>query len=356
MHSIPLERPHLDSRVRQVISSREGGAMDNPIKVYAVILTYNRKEMLHECLKAVTVQTRSCDKILIVDNASTDGTFEMLKERWGHNVEVYSLPKNVGAAGGFNFGMRMAYLGGGDFIWVMDDDVIPEAEALERLLRANEILQGHGRSAPFLVSMARSPVGVLTNVPTIDTRHNELAYENWPVLLENGLVPVRCATFVSILLPRSSLQKYGLPIASMFIWGEDTEYTLRMTTEDAGYLVGDSKVVHVRQLAGMIDIRKEQSAYRLAYFFHYFRNRLYIFKRYSGRRAAITYVLKLLPLIAALYTSRQFYKARVVLSGILIGWSFNPRVEAADGPFDETGIRSLRAAVSDAPQHGGAPT
>lgn len=49
-------------------------------KVCAVIVTYNRKELLRECLKAVLGQTRPPDHILVVDNASTDGTLEMLRE------------------------------------------------------------------------------------------------------------------------------------------------------------------------------------------------------------------------------------------------------------------------------------
>jgi dTDP-4-dehydrorhamnose reductase len=310
-------------------------------KVFGVIITYNRKDLLCDCLTKVSSQTRPCDKIIVIDNASTDGTFDMLTNDWGDCVEFHSLPKNIGAAGGFNFGMRVAYQGGADFLWVMDDDVIPEANALECLLGAIDVLQDQGKSAPFLISVARSPNGMLTSVPTIDTRHNEQAYENWPALLEHSMVPVRRATFVSILLPRATLQRHGLPIASMFIWGEDTEYTLRVTTENPGYLVGDSKVVHVRQVGGMIDIKKEQNANRVAYFFHYFRNRLYTYRRYSGRRAAIDFTIRLLLLVVALCTAGQFTKARIVLSGILTGWVYNPKIEQVDAGFDSTGVRSF---------------
>ncbi|MDW6025922.1 glycosyltransferase family 2 protein [Mesorhizobium sp. BAC0120] len=310
-------------------------------KIFAIIVTFNRKDLLHECLTKVSAQTRTCDKIVVIDNESTDGTFEMLTQDWRDCVEIHSLPKNVGAAGGFNIGMRIAYQGGADFLWVMDDDVIPEADALECLLAANDVLRDQGRSVPFLMSVARSPNGMVTNVPTIDKRHNQQAYENWPALLEHKMVPVRRATFASILLPRDTLQTHGLPIASMFIWGEDTEYTLRVTTEHSGYLVGDSKVVHVRQLNGMIDIKKEQNAYRVSYFLHYFRNRLYTFRKYSGRRAAIDFTIRLLPLMLALCASRQFAKARIVLSGILTGWLYDPTIEQADAVFDDTGIRSF---------------
>jgi len=68
--------------------------------ICAVIVTYNRKELLRECLKAVLAQTRPPEHVLVVDNASTDGTPEMLQEEFPQ-VEVLCLPENQGSAGGF---------------------------------------------------------------------------------------------------------------------------------------------------------------------------------------------------------------------------------------------------------------
>lgn len=186
--------------------------------ICAVVLTYNRRELLDECLAAISAQTRECDRIIVIDNASTDGTFEMLAVKWSEQVEVHSLPRNLGAAGGFNMGMRMAYRTGADAIWVMDDDVIPEPDALERLVAANLLLEQREISAPFVISTARTPRGHVTNVPDIDRGRNSLSYHKWPELLEYKMIPVRRATFVSILLPRVTLDRFGLPLAEMFIW------------------------------------------------------------------------------------------------------------------------------------------
>ncbi len=76
--------------------------------VFAVVLTYNRSTLLKQCLKAIADQTYQCDRIIIVDNASTDDTLEVLKSEMQDRVTIVALPKNVGAAGGFNIGKIIA--------------------------------------------------------------------------------------------------------------------------------------------------------------------------------------------------------------------------------------------------------
>jgi dTDP-4-dehydrorhamnose reductase len=319
--------------------------------VCAVVLTYNRKELLNECLQAIWNQTHPCDHILVVDNASSDDTSEMLAQYWADRVEVHLLPTNVGAAGGFNACMRLAYQTGMDHIWVMDDDVIADPTALARLLAADDVLASRNVEAPFLISTARAPSGVLTNVPEISRRLNSLAYDDWPDLLDQRIVPVERATFVSILLPRETLTQHGLPISSMFIWGEDSEFTIRVTRERPAYLVGDSRVVHVRQLSGMLDIEKEQSPARISYHFHRIRNDMYLRRRYEGSRSVARYVFRQLRLITRLCGNGHFHKARIVLSGIAKGLFFNPKVEGATSPFDKAGMRSFgwRARLTGGP-------
>ena len=117
--------------------------MEKLKKVIAVIVTYNRKELLKECVEAVLNQDyKNCD-ILIVDNASTDGTREYVKELLKNNrVHYMNTGANLGGAGGFNFGIKEAYKLGCDFIWIMDDDCIVHKDSLVNLLNANDILNG----------------------------------------------------------------------------------------------------------------------------------------------------------------------------------------------------------------------
>ncbi|ABQ70881.1 glycosyl transferase, family 2 [Rhizorhabdus wittichii RW1] len=315
-----------------------GGAMRT---VSAVVLTYNRKDLVEECLKAIQAQTVPVERIIVIDNGSSDGTAEMLARNWADRIELHILPKNVGAAGGFNTGIRMAYRAQADGIWVMDDDVIPDPDALEKLLDADRLLRAREIDPPFVVSTARTPGGIVTNVPDIDLSRNSLSYQNWPELLEHCLVPVRRATFVSILMPRATLDQFGLPIASMFIWGEDTEYTTRITRERPGYLVGDSKAVHVRQLDGKLDIRTEVNPTRIGYHYYFLRNQAYNVRRYQSKGAFIRHVARQGKLALQLLLSGRFGKARIVAAGTLSGMLFHPAIEAADAPVDMSGWQSF---------------
>ena len=310
-------------------------------KIIAMVLTYNRKHLLHDCLVALLAQTRPCDEILVVDNASTDDTHQMLVNLSPERVTVFALPHNVGAAGGYYAGLRLALDRGADYVWAMDDDVIAEAEALERLLSANDLLARRNVTPPFLVSTARSKEGLLTNVPEVDQRRNAIFGQIWAELLDHRMVPVTRSTFVSILLPRATLQRYGMPIASMFIWGEDSEYTLRVTREQPGFLVGDSRVIHIRAINGALDIRTEKNPARVKYHFYFKRNDVYLKRRYDGPRAIIRQIRQHLVMAIKLGMRGQFSRAGIVINGTLQGIRFNPRIATMNEPFDMTGIRVM---------------
>jgi GT2 family glycosyltransferase len=324
-------------------------------KVFAVVLTYNRSALLRQCLQAIAGQTHGCDRIIVIDNGSTDDTLEVLKAEGLERLTVLALPKNVGAAGGFNLGMHYAYREGADYIWLMDDDVIPEEGALLRLLDGYSTLHARDISAPFLISNAQSPDGFPTNTPEIDSSVSAIAYSTWPLLLDQCMVPVTRATFVSILLPRETIQRYGLPIADLFIWGEDVEFTLRITRNGPGYIVGDSRVVHVRAQPGALDIKKEKNPTRVKYFYYLKRNQMFMCRRLR-HGSVITYGLRQLWLTAELLLRREFDKAKLVVTGTVHGLFFNPRREEAqtDTPL-QTGTVIEYSSSEPEPQIQGCP-
>jgi GT2 family glycosyltransferase len=296
--------------------------------VYAVILTYNRSALLKECLRAVFNQVRLCDKIIVVDNGSTDDTLEMLKSEWADRVIIFALPKNIGAAGGFNAGLHFAYQHGADAIWLMDDDVIAETTALDRLLHAEATLHSHGIKPAYLISNARSPDGLPTNTPEIHIALNRMSYSTWPMFLDQCTVPVGRATFVSILIPRETIKRYGLPIADLFMWGEDMEFTMRITKDGPGYLVGDSRVTHVRAVPGAPDIKKETDPNRIKYFYYLKRNQMFM-RRRLHHGSVTKHILWQLRLVAELLLQREYYKARLVTTGTIHGLFFKPVREHA---------------------------
>ncbi|QJD59460.1 glycosyltransferase [Pseudomonas sp. gcc21] len=324
-------------------------------KIFAVILTYNRKDLLKRCLRAVYSQTRACDGVIVIDNAGTDGTEQMLKELDLPNLEVHVLSHNIGASGGFNAGFRIAYQKGADFVWMMDDDVIPSPDALQRLQEADELLEEKSLARAFLLSTAYTEGGLITNAPSMDQRRNRIDYENWPLTLEHGIVPVRRATFVSILVPRATLKEYGLPLASMFIWGEDTEYTLRITKNAPGFIVGNSKVLHLRQENGAISVLAEHNPNRLKYHRHYVRNEVFVARKYYRPRRLILSVIHQIKLIGQLIGMKEFAKAKIVFHGLIESSHFSPDVEAIDAPFANLGV-TVRSFILNAPQQLATPS
>lgn len=298
--------------------------------VIAVILTYNRKDLLARSLAAVMAQTRPCNQVLVVDNASQDGTTEMLQEVDYPGMTVYRLSCNRGAAGGFNAGFRLAYQHGADLVWMMDDDVIPEVDALKSLLDAGNRLCALSVPYSFLISTAFSENGAVTNTPIISLRKNRIGYRNWPSLLMYGLVPIERASFVSILVPRVALCEHGLPLSELFIWGEDTDFTLRISRKNPGYLVGRSRVVHLRQEAGPLSIMKETNPVRLGYFKNYYRNNIYIAKMHYPTHYYPVAILKVLWASCWLLARRKPRLAMVLLKGVWESIGFSPTPQPVD--------------------------
>jgi dTDP-4-dehydrorhamnose reductase len=293
---------------------------------------------LQRCLEAIGKQTCRCDRIIVIDNGSSDGTADMLQQNWTGRVHTYVLSHNIGASGGYSAGMRIAYAEGADFIWAMDDDVIPAADALEKLIEADSFLTSEGVDHPFVLSTAWTGTGEVTNVPKVDVRPGAQGYEAWPMYLQYRMLPVTRATFVSILLSRSTIGEFGLPLAPMFIWGEDTEYTFRVTKKHPGFVVADSKVVHVRAVSGAINILTETNKVRIAYHRHFVRNRLYTVRIYHTKLDYLRLMVHDVLLMLKLVRKRELEKAKVVFAGFMESLWFRPRAERADAAIESLGV------------------
>jgi len=208
--------------------------------VWAVVVSYNRRPLLAECLAAVAAQTRAPDHVLVVDNASTDGSAAMVRDEHPR-AEVLALSRNRGGAGGFAAGLAAAHAGGAAWAWIMDDDTIPAPTALAALLAAPDPPPGLPRPL-LLASRIEWSDGSLhpMNVPVFK-RDPRLYLAS----CEHGLLPLRTATFPSLLVHRTAVDRFGLPRAEFFIWSDDVEYTARiLRREPLGYLVPGSVAEH----------------------------------------------------------------------------------------------------------------
>lgn len=283
-------------------------------KVCAVVVTYNRKELLLECLESLFEQERAIDSLYIVDNCSTDGTESLLfskgyiyilpptdlsepfevKTNHISGLEIYyvRMHENTGGAGGFYEGQKRAYERGFDWLWLMDDDGIAPTGCLKTLLTE---AQSHNLQAmnPLVLNKqdhSKLSFGLESGVIDLEsTLHNADP---------NGIIYDKANPFNGTLLHKNIMKKCGFIKKEMFIWGDETEYFLRIkkhgfvyaTSIKARFFHPESKSITDSVLWGMINVAVKPK--RLE--FNYYRNIGYInrkYGRYLRYRVIIKYII-----------------------------------------------------------------
>lgn len=195
--------------------------------ICAVIVTYNRKNLLLNCLNALKNQTYIINHIVVIDNASTDGTVDfLLQNNWVNNefFTFISLDENSGGAGGFYEGIKYATEQGFDYIWLMDDDGFPSENCLEKLM---PYCSENCYIGPMVLdSKTKNKLSFAVRVPNslqvFDTYQDiseSLKKEN---IILNTVLP-----FNGTLISAKLVKKMGLICRDYFIWGDEREYTLR---------------------------------------------------------------------------------------------------------------------------------
>ncbi len=289
-------------------------------RIAAVVVTYNRKDYLLRCVAALEAQHYPALDILVIDNASTDGTAQAMQPLAQAGRVVYrNTGKNLGGAGGFQYGMRIAVEAGYDYLWVMDDDCIPETDALAALLEADGRLQGE---YGFLSSVAYWRDGSLCRMNIQKTGLRSKIKD-----ITTPLVPVIMATFVSAFFPAERVQEVGLPIKEFFIWSDDLEYTRRLSLRYPCYVVSGSRVLHDMQHNDRVNIVTD-TPQRLERYRYLYRNEVYVYRREGWRGWSYLLTRTLLhTLRVLLHATHRWQKLRVILTSFWAGLRFRPPVE-----------------------------
>ena len=293
------------------------------MKINAVVVTYNRKELLLECVNAILEQTLPINKLFIIDNNSNDGTFELLKKKGIINNKVVNytkLEKNIGGSGGFYSGMKLAYNDSCDWVWIMDDDTIPTKDCLEELVKSLKILKNEKIS--FLASTIYGPHGEPMNLPGLNTDAENNYYSDCYKYLGNGIVKIKQATFVSLLINFKAIEKCGYPIKDYFIWGDDSEYTLRLNKYYGNaYFVGKSVAIHKIQVSKELSLFEENNPNRIKLYYYMIRNNLINRKEYSDFYRTMYTLMKnqieSFHILFSLKSKNRFKKFGVIHKGIL---------------------------------------
>lgn len=243
-------------------------------KIAAVVVTYNRKDLLGQCLDSLLQQSRPLDALYIIDNHSTDGTYEYLLGRGliapagcsdrapvettkptatGGTVHYVRMPENTGGAGGFHEGMKRAAEAGFDWLWLMDDDLLTAPDALAVLVQKSGTLRSRGKESFLLNSLVLArdcPGGDVLAFPLQEltpSGHPRRIY-HWRLSevrdqVQDGLYRWACP-FNGTLVPARAVAEVGLPNKEFFLWGDERDFLWRASKRFDLYTAVDSRVFH----------------------------------------------------------------------------------------------------------------
>jgi len=200
--------------------------------VHVVVLTWNQREVTLECLRSLAQMTYPDFRIAVVDNGSTDGTAEAIKDQFP-DVEIIVNERNLGYPGGCNVGLRYALSQGTEYVFVINNDISVDPAILDELMR--ETAPDVGILTPKIY-FASEPkriwsVGGHRNPLTLEMNRrgdNELDQGQWDEVLEQDYL-IGCAHLFS----RSLLERIGLLDAGYFLYYDDLDICIR--AQQAGY-------------------------------------------------------------------------------------------------------------------------
>jgi len=223
------------------LRGRVAASLTAPVGLVALVVTHNRTAQLRVTLARLLAE--QVDAIVIVDNASTDGTGELLSAIAEPRLHVITLPRNMGGAGGFEVGLR-AVVARFDPAWcvLMDDDARPYAGSLASFQSQSTELEMAGYEA--IAASVFYPDGRICEMNRPSRNPFWHLAEFLRTLFGQGRsgfhlrdsdyaspvpLPIDAASFVGLFLSRKGLARAGYPDGDLFLYADDVMYTLRLT-------------------------------------------------------------------------------------------------------------------------------
>ena len=220
--------------------------MPEPL-VHVLIINWNGREHLRECFETLLESTYENARFVLVDNGSTDGSVEFVKDSYGPDprVGVIECGQNLGWSGGNNVGIERAIAAGADYVFLLNNDTATEPDAIEKLVEMAESQPETGALAPkmllFDAPYLLNSLGIECSIIGCgwDRGLGRIDGPKW-----NTPGPVIGACGGACLLRAETLRKTGLLPADYGIYLDDLELCMRIW--NAGYEVWTCPGARVR--------------------------------------------------------------------------------------------------------------
>ena len=284
-------------------------------KIIAIVVTYNRLELLKECIEALRNQTKSADIILVVNNGSNDNTAQWLAAQ----TDLTCIhQKNTGSGGGFSTGISWAYKNGYSWIWCMDDDGYPKEDALEKILAPDTDRLCLRNCAVLQKGDKKTFVWKTGKYATIDE-------------VDTTLIKGIGHPFNGTMIHRNIIERVGIPQPSLFMWGDESEYYVRITKKNKIPVVTVADSIHYHPPA-VFSFKKDWDFSQNWKMYFYVRNRLHIQRsQYSNKALALVkYCYFLTAMVGVILFFQKTDKFNKLL---FLSW---PAIGAISNNFDAT--------------------
>ncbi len=278
-------------------------AVLDPASATIVIVTFNRSHLLTGLLTSITMMEPKPGHVVIVDNASSDDTTEVVdsfREGIGTEIVYRRLETNTGGSGGFSEGMRIAYELGSEWIWMMDDDVEVLPDGLARMGKWTprfKSIQGrrydYDGSEFYWQYRIAERMGI--PIPFAPSGFDE-----------SGFKEMNSGCFEGMFIHRSIVTQIGLPDPRFFIYWDDQMYGWLAARKTTAVIVDEFVLRRTREIKQWDMGVRHMNASSNAYRFYIMRNRAYI-KNYYRAHGAYN------PVLFALGTSMTFAKELIRL-------------------------------------------
>ncbi|EQM53107.1 glycosyl transferase family 2 [Lactiplantibacillus plantarum EGD-AQ4] len=272
----------------------------------SVIVTYNRKALLLDAINSVLTQDTKPQKIILIDNNSTDGTQELIASSGLMNNKLFryvKLPENIGGSGGFHVGVKLALEYDVDWISLSDDDAIFEQGYFSNILKKAD----ENPEVKAFAGTIKLPDGRIQ----LDQRNR---ITNWNYFSHNAVpekeymndFTIDLFTFCGCVINAKLIKQIGLPHGDFFIWYDDIEYSLRVRQFSKIINVSKSVIVHH---TNWVDVQKVYPADWREYY--WIRNRTVAVRELGRNRVVVNFwLIFFVPIMALRILTKPMYKGK----------------------------------------------